>query len=194
MSDASPLTRLPAYWRNECLKFAAKFIAWLQTPAGQACLALADHGIETNQRVIAESKAAEVIFCLEHGIDPRDLKWEAEGGADHGSDILYYGKLLDVKYTLWGGEFLFWPKKKNHLLAKKRFDALALVKLDIRPDDWSGATWGWISKAEFQKTYRVAGANHALDEGTFYVHQSELHDMRNFIGRRVPMIPKTVAG
>lgn len=190
MHPLSPLTPLPSELWPKCVKYGIDIVQWYKDHPERA--RLADHGLETNPYMQALWKAAELIFAIEHNI-PLSRVNLTVGDEDKGSDMSYLGKLIDVKGTLWSGQYLIWPKHKNHLLAGKRFDALALVKMNEGPQKGcpSGTTWGWISKAEFQKKYRVAGPDHALDEGTFYVHQDELHAMSKFPGRRAPMVMRS---
>jgi hypothetical protein len=177
-----PVVIVPKSLVDECLWYGERIVAdYAANSAGRAReLALDYRGISKSPGAQATAKAAECAFCVYMGLDPHTaVDWSVDH-ADDGGDIAFKGHRVDVKTTVRRGQYLIWPKTKNHLFAGKRFSVLALVKGDAvaAGKDAEFEMTGWMLKSDFAAQRKTASAGHKLDEGTWHVHQSALQDFR----------------
>jgi hypothetical protein len=175
------LIRLSDELVQRCVEHCNAALRDLRDRRHPQVLAVSTHGAEENLPLWVKSKFAECIFALECNLDPRvAVRWS--GGPDDGADVDVLGQRVDVKCTEMHYKYLIWPVGKNHIFDQKKFDVLALTKVDVY--DCSGLTVGWISKARFREQCFVAPdgpGGDKLDPGTRYLPQENLdplHTMR----------------
>jgi hypothetical protein len=139
----------------------------------------------------ANSKAAEVVYCLWRGLDPdKELNW-GTSKTDPGHDLWDTMK-VDVKHITWNKLCLIWHIGKNDEFWDYDFDGLVLV--EGGSDDFINNEFtvvGGVSKKEFWDTKRIAGQENtlnigspppALHKGTWYTEKSKLHSIKRVIG------------
>jgi hypothetical protein len=131
-------------------------------------------GIECDFEKQARAKMGECAACLYFGADPElALNWTAR--PDDGHDLIARGQRIDVKTIKHEYRYLIWPRAKQTIFDRKRFDVFLMVKENLP----RFAICGWISKAEFFARKQVAPPGHRLQSGSWYVDQSELAPIEN---------------
>lgn len=164
------LVRLPNQLIEDCWGFAQRAVDDYQAGLNPNSLACSYRNADKDVELWAIAKMSECAFAIYAGADPKyALHWERR--PDNGYDLFWLGKRWDVKNTKMHCQYLIWSKAKNHIYDSKLFDAMALVK--ARWPDF--LICGWIGKSDFLNKKKVAAAGHALDAGTWFVHESELH-------------------
>lgn len=162
---------LPQYLYVKCELFAFNIIESIKNPQTEAearsSLLAMDGAIDFDKQ--RDAKAAECIFALWCDLDPlKALFWS---GPDSGHDLIWHDVLFDVKHTQTDNGCLIWPKSKNHLWFTKVFDAFVLVT----GTEFHFRLCKWIPKHHFQRSYKTAGQNHFLAQGTWYLEQKNLY-------------------
>lgn len=153
-----------ALWPH-CVAWAERFVASYRDGGPHT---RSSRGMEYDVLKLAQARAAECFFALYLGLDP--LRVLGAGvGPDAGYDLVAGGVRYDVKWTK-AGHYLTWPAKKVAIFDRTAFDRLVLVKGE-HPDFEIA---GWIGKDEFRARHGVAGAEHILDPGTWFMHELEL--------------------
>ena len=164
------LVTLPPDLIARCQQYGVGVVESYAAGRNRGSRALSSHGAEGNAILQATGKMAECAFCRWAGLNPDEaLNWS--GHSDPGFDALMaYGLRVDTKMTGWNGRCLIWPINKTFLLKDEPLDILVLVK--AKPPLFQIA--GWIGRDAFLIGHRVAGPNHKLDEGTWYMDQDDL--------------------
>lgn len=179
--DSRRYQQLPNRLFDMCEDYAANMVRHYRSGGSPQSLAVSSRNAENNVKLQLEGKMAEVVFCLDIGIDPEVyVKWNW-GVPDNGIDIEYREEKVDVKSIVFDHHFLIWPTKKAGFLHQKKFTSFALVKVDAASRH--GLFQGWCTKGEFQLRHKVAERGHFLDEGTLYLHEQYLHRPDGFPGR-----------
>jgi hypothetical protein len=159
---------------ERCYNFGQQMVADYANGFCNASLAVSSHDAERNPKIQAKAKMAECAFAIYAGLSPNKVKWGT--GIDAGSDIALGAALIDIKWTAHG-RCLIWPYRKTEFFDSKNFDALVMVKGDV-PVFW---IQGWISKIQFKAQKQIAGPNHKLTQGTWYIDQDNLWSMEGLV-------------
>lgn len=173
-SKRSPVVTLPSKVIRRCLIHGCNIVDAYRKGLNGNSLAVSSHGAEHDPFLQAQAKMGECAFCLWAGLSCDVLKWNNR--ADSGFDVVVGSVRIDVKTIEMGRRFLIWPVNKRGFFHEKIFDAFVLVKAELP----SFTIAGHISKDAFFEQRQVACANHLLDEGTWYVEDSELLGMDEF--------------
>ena len=169
-----PKIRLSDELIARCLALAQKIVR--EFAEGKWSNHLSHRNADKNVQVWFEGKMAECVFAFESGFGIGAVSFTGE--PDPHWDVRFRVKRVDVKQTGPGGRYLLWPISKNGEWHKRDFDVLVLT---IMREDGLGCSVGWITKEEFFAKKKIAGPNHPLDEGTWYVDRDpDLHDMASF--------------
>lgn len=158
---------------ERCDQYGIDLVAHYSGGGSPNSAAVSSRGAERNVDLQSMGKQAEVVFCIEHELDPLTaIRWDCST-PDLGWDVQYGRAKVDVKYTGIRGRRLIWPTNKASFIASKTFDALVLVQMKERG---IGSTIGWMSKAKFIATAATAkdGDGTGLDVGTLYVDRNDL--------------------
>lgn len=167
--DSKRLIELPSDLMERCKHYGQRRVWLYRRGFNAASLAVSSHGAENNPELQAIALMSECAFALWASLDPIGaVNWSDR--CDAGFDVKAWGARWDVKYTGRNGRYLIWPIRKRHILASKQFDDLVLIK--AAPPRF--LIVGWILKAIFVADHHTAPLGHALDEGTWYLDQSEL--------------------
>jgi len=171
--DSKPIVTLPNDLIERSKEFARETVAAYRRGDNSYSFDVSSHGAEFNAELQAHARMAECAFCLWAGLDANvALNWTSR--CDPGWDVYYAGRRVDIKATHARGRYLIWPiNKRVELFQKKTFDDLVLV----RGDEPTFVIAGISSKQEFENAFQIAGRDHVLDAGTWYVHESDLRDV-----------------
>lgn len=174
MTTPQPLYRLDPLARWKCWNYATGTVDRNLRGLNPTTVALATNDAAFSVSAWARGKHGEAVAALADGQDPHTAV-NFELGEDPGYDVVIGGLRCDVKATHMGGSRLVWPRGKNDLFAGKEFDALICAQVDL--DRGTGRLLGWIGKSEFAAEHLVAGFNHPLDRGTWYMDADTLESM-----------------
>ena len=163
--------------RRRCWDWAVEYLAKRPDCIGEA--EPEGRKLGDNPQHVAKTKAAEVAMALVLGKHPINDVGFGVGRPDPGWDIQAGPLRIDVKMTEHrnvGTACLFWPLNRNDVFEEKDFNVLALVRCETvknergeeRSNGWFQIR-GWISKDQFRRDMLVAGPDHNLDNGTWYV-------------------------
>jgi len=178
MTSGNPKVILSQEWMDKSWAYAE--VQAERYENGECSIYQSTHGIERDVKKLANAKRCECAFCIYLGLDPGvAVNWvQAKRGDDDDRDIKWEGggilRLVDVKSTRRGGQYLFWPIGKNAVFEKKKFNTLALVTHDGNEFE----IMGWLTKDEFRDMRQVAPAGHKLTKGTWHVHQKNIRKFR----------------
>lgn len=127
-------------------------------------------GIDKSVDAQLLGRAGECAFCCFLNLDPAtSLDWSAN--LDSGWDMVVRGRRIDVKSS--GTEYLMWPVTKNGFLQQCEAHLFVLVS---RLEEDLFEIGGWITVANFIANHHTARPPAFMDEGTKYLHKSELMD------------------
>ena len=154
---------------------ASKMVKNYEDGLDNASLAFSSHGAEHNIDLQTKAKLAEVTFAMWAGENPKTAVHWADG-ADNGFDVKTGCQYVDVKHTSLRGQYLIWPVRKRDIFHSKPFNSLVLVK----SDNDIYYVWCWLPKDEFFQKKLVAGSNHLLTTGTWFVHEKDCRKMDSF--------------
>lgn len=163
-------------------KFVKKCDDWaeelLRKGLSDYARAQASHGIEGDFGGQALAKAAEIIFCIDVGIDPeKELLWRVlkkhEKKPHH--DVIF-GLRIDIKESWIDAQYLIWAINKIKDFPTREIDALALVKVHRLGDAIKGYTKGWVRKERFEREHFVVPKDFIvrLQPGTWAMHEDKL--------------------
>jgi len=174
----NPKVTLPQEWMDKSMAYAELQVRRYEN--GECSTYRSTHGVESDVETLANAKRCECAFAIYLGLDPAQaVNWvQAKRGDDDDRDIEWVGKgglrLVDVKSTRRGGQYLFWPIGKNDDFETKKFNTLVLVT----HADNEFEIMGWLTKDEFRAMRQVAPAGHKLTKGTWHVHQKNIRKFR----------------
>ena len=173
--DTKHVVTLPSIYIDRCIAQGELIVAGYAMGLNSASRAVSYRGAECDEKLQAEAKMAECAFCVWADIDPfKALHWGKR--TDAGFDVVYNDARLDIKWAGPRGRYLIWSKAKNHIFDSKPVDALILVTGE-RP---LVKVRGWLNKSEFCERRQTATQSHVLDEGTWFVHHSNLWSMDDY--------------
>lgn len=159
---------LPPDLISRCWHYGEQVVADYANGLNANSRAVSCFDAESNVDLQALARMAECVFCINADISPDVLNWGRH--CDSGSDVHVNGLRIDVKHTKYG-RYLIWPIAKNEIFSSKKFDALALV-VGTPFENFEVA--GWISKADFAGSKKVAAEGGKLFPGTWYMDRSDL--------------------
>jgi hypothetical protein len=123
--DSRPKLTLPPELWERCAEHGRRTVGDFERNAFPNSGAFSSDGIDRDPFQQARAKAAECLFTLWAGLDPRTaLAWRP--GPDDGGDVEVGHTRVDVKGT--NTTCLIWPVTKNHFLAGAKLDVFVCIE------------------------------------------------------------------
>ena len=175
-----PRIKLDEKWLEQARAFAEQSVSGYRSGQKESSRQYARPGIDKSVDAQLLGRAGECAFCCFLNLDPAtSLDWSAN--LDSGWDMVVRGRRIDVKSS--GTEYLMWPVTKNGFLQQCEAHLFVLVS---RLEEDLFEIGGWITVANFIANHHTARPPAFMDEGTKYLHKSELMELQRSNARRAP--------
>jgi hypothetical protein len=170
---------LPSDLVRRCRQYGYEAVAKYARGEQENSHAYSYRGADKDPEVWQLSKMGECVFAIEHALDPlAAVNWICRPDKH---DVQLDNVRVEIKSSHPRAKYLFWSIVKNGLFAAAEFDVIVLTRVSLKYE--VGYSAGWVTKQEFADQHLVAGPDHKLDEGTWYMEQPSLHEMQTLARR-----------